>query len=81
MQSPVKKIFITQIFGANPNAYAQYGLKGHNGLDFRAFNPDGSRCYEGNKSEVFAPHGGKVLENSLDASYGWYVIIQEDKQG
>lgn len=28
MQAPVKKIYITQVFGANPAAYAKFGLKG-----------------------------------------------------
>jgi murein DD-endopeptidase MepM/ murein hydrolase activator NlpD len=32
---PIDKVFITQSFGANPKAYAKYGLPGHNGVDFR----------------------------------------------
>lgn len=82
MQSPVKKIFITQIFGVNPQAYAKFGLLGHNGLDMRAFLPNGERCYDGGKSEVFAPHDGKIIESVFDANgYGWYVKIENDKEG
>lgn len=82
MQSPVKKEFITQVFGANPANYAQFGLKGHNGVDFRAFLPNGDRCYVGGKSEVFTPHSGKVLENALDSNgYGNYIKIENDKEG
>lgn len=32
--APIKiPMKITQVFGANPKIYAQFGLKGHNGLD------------------------------------------------
>lgn len=82
MKSPVKKEYITQKFGVNAAAYAKFGLKGHNGIDYRAFLPNGDRCYEGGKSEVFAPHDGKIIENVLDANgYGWYIKIENDKEG
>jgi len=82
MQSPVKKIYITQIFGANPASYAQFGLKGHNGIDFRAFLPNGNRCYAGGQSEVFAPHDGVILENTFDADgFGNYVKIESEIEG
>jgi hypothetical protein len=82
MQSPVKKEYITQVFGANPASYAQFGLKGHNGIDYRAFLSNGDRCYEAGKSEVFAPHGGKVIENAYDAGgYGNYIKIEDGSQG
>lgn len=82
MQSPVKKIHITQIFGVNKANYEKFGLQGHNGIDYRAFLPNGERCYEGGKSEVFAPHSGKIIENAHDASgFGWYIKIEDEKQG
>lgn len=81
MQSPVKKIFITQIFGVNKVNYEKYGLQGHNGIDYRAFLPDGERCYEGEKSEVFSPHHGTVTENAFDTSFGWYIKIENDQEG
>lgn len=82
MQSPVKKIYITQVFGVNAANYAKFGLKGHNGIDYRAFLPNGERCYEGGKSEVFAPHDGKIIENVYDENgYGYYVKIENDSEG
>jgi hypothetical protein len=82
MQSPVKKIYITQVFGVNVANYAKFGLKGHNGIDYRAFLPNGERCYEGGKSEVFAPHDGKIIENVYDENgYGHYVKIENDSEG
>jgi murein DD-endopeptidase MepM/ murein hydrolase activator NlpD len=82
MKSPVKKEYVTQIFGANPAAYAQFGYKGHNGIDFRAFLSNGDRCYLGGQSEVFSPHDGKIIENALDTNgYGWYVKIESAIEG
>jgi hypothetical protein len=82
LQSPVKKIFVTQVFGVNPASYAKFGYKGHNGIDFRAFLPNGNRASAGGVSEVFAPHGGKVIENALDSNgYGWYIKIEDAIQG
>lgn len=82
MQSPVKKIYITQAFGANPSYYSKWGLNGHNGIDFRAFLPDGSRCYSGEQSPVFAPHDGVIKENYYDSvGYGNYVKIESSIEG
>jgi hypothetical protein len=81
LKHPVKKVHVTQAWGVNPDLYKQFGLKGHNGIDYRAFLPNGDRCYVGGKSEVFAPHSGKVIENRLDAGYGNYVKIENDKEG
>ena len=78
---PVKKVYITQDWGVNRDNYSKFGLLGHNGIDLRAFLPSGERCYEGGKSEVFAPHDGKIIENSFDSSYGWYSKIENDKEG
>ncbi len=32
---PLRKIHITQRFGQNPQIYRRFGLRGHNGIDFR----------------------------------------------
>jgi len=32
---PIDKVFITQGFGERPKVYAQFGLQGHDGLDYR----------------------------------------------
>lgn len=82
MIHPVKKVYITQKFGANPASYARFNYKGHNGLDYRAFLPDGSRCYEVGKSEIFAPHEGKIIERAFDQDgYGWYIKIENNLEG
>lgn len=63
---------ITQIFGVNPQNYAQFGLKGHNGIDYAL--PNGTK--------VLAPHGGKIIEATLDpAGYGLYIKIENDIEG
>jgi hypothetical protein len=63
---------VTQNFGENPDMYAPYGLKGHNGIDFGL--PTGT--------PVLAPHGGKIIEAALDPTgYGNYVKIEDAKQG
>lgn len=63
---------ITQIFGVNPQDYAQFGLKGHNGYDYAL--PTGTK--------VLAPHSGKVIEATLDPKgYGLYIKIENDIEG
>ena len=63
---------LTQKFGENPASYAQFGLKGHNGLDFGV--PTGT--------EIVATHSGKVIEATNDPSgYGLYVKIENDLEG
>lgn len=32
---PLDTIYITQVFGVNERAYRKYGMKGHNGVDYR----------------------------------------------
>jgi septal ring factor EnvC (AmiA/AmiB activator) len=72
MRWPLKNVYITQPWGANPDIYKRFGLLGHNGLDLRA--PMGT--------EVFAPHDGVIKEKRLDADgYGNYIKIESDKEG
>ena len=53
-------------------SYTKFGLLGHNGQDFG--------CPINTK--IIAPHGGKIIENLLDSTgYGWYVKIENDKEG
>lgn len=60
---------ITQIFGVNPKVYAQFGLKGHNGVDFR--------CAVG--TPLFAPFEGKiVVKDSGNSGYGLHVFLRKD---
>lgn len=73
MIRPFKGTFpITQEWGVNPASYVQFGLKGHNGVDYGL--PTGT--------PVYAPHSGKVIEAAFDAAgYGNYVKIENDKEG
>ena len=76
---PVKKVYITQAWGVNADIYARFGLKGHNGVDYRIFDDDGNRATYG---KSFAPHDGKIIEAYNDGNgYGWYVKIENDKEG
>lgn len=59
-------IVITQAFGARPEYYAQYGLAGHNGLDFRARNA----------ASIYACDNGEVIFTGLKGAYGNCVIIK-----
>ena len=73
MIKPFKRDYLlTQGFGENPQSYAKFGMKGHNGLDYGT--PTGT--------EVIAPHGGKIIEATNDPTgYGYYVKIENTKEG
>lgn len=62
---------ITQSFGINPQNYSQFGLKGHNGIDYSArYIP------------CFAAFSGKVVDMNYDAKgYGNYLTIEGDGYG
>ncbi len=79
MIHPVKKVYITQDWGVDYQTYVRFGLKGHNGIDYRLYDKDGNKA---TKAEVFDPHGGKVIEIGDDADgYGKYIKIENDKEG
>ena len=65
MKNPLKEINITQAFGANPDKYKVYGMKGHNGLDFRASIG----------TPVFAAHDGEIKTKVDDTGYGKHAIV------
>ena len=73
---PIDKIFITQKFGERPAVYAQFGLKGHNGIDYRTrfFDSPLGRRY------VVAPDSGTVEEvgNQGSKGYGIFVRLRHD---
>ena len=58
---------ITQVFGARPDVYSQFGLKGHNGVDLRAKTP----------TPIFASFDGKVkVKDDGDKGYGLHIRIR-----
>lgn len=59
--------YITQYFGNDPYTYGQFGLKGHNGIDFRAAIG----------TPIFAPFDGKVkTKNSGNEGYGLHIRMR-----
>lgn len=59
---------INQYFGVNPQNYAQFGLPGHEGIDFMA--PDGSKVFCVAPGTVFATHPDPTGHN-----YGTHVRV------
>lgn len=74
MLHPIDPANLTQGFGENPAIYAQFGLKGHNGLDYRTKYPDSTT----GKRDVRAPFWGKVIEaaDQGKAGYGKFLRIE-----
>jgi murein DD-endopeptidase MepM/ murein hydrolase activator NlpD len=69
LQRATEDVAISQLFGANPEAYARFGLKGHNGLDFAVESGE----------LVVAVDDGQVLEVRFDpAGYGVTVRLEHD---
>lgn len=71
--NPISPAVITQRFGDRPEVYQQFGLKGHNGIDYRTTfdnSPDGKRA-------VVAPYWGTVVEvgDQGSAGYGRFVRV------
>lgn len=64
---------ITQWFGERPEVYKQFGLKGHNGIDF-------APKVAGTKGVViYAPHDGICyLRDDGGKGYGKYVELDDD---
>lgn len=77
MRYPLDKVYITQKFGENPSIYRQFGMAGHNGVDFRVRFSDsltGERpCY--------AAFSGEVIEaaDQGNGGYGKFVRLQHGK--
>ncbi len=62
---------ITQGFGQNPDMYAPFGLKGHDGIDFQAAVG----------TLVYAPHDGIATVKDDGANgYGLHIIIEDAKR-
>lgn len=71
--APLKRFYITQRFAQNPKMYAMYGMKGHNGLDFRTRWPETPLAH----CHTFPMLAGKVIEigNQGRAGYGKFVRL------
>jgi len=63
---PVNPVVITQGFGENPQIYSQFGLPGHNGIDFGISKG----------TMVLAAASGKVVRIGYDEKgYGNYILL------
>jgi murein DD-endopeptidase MepM/ murein hydrolase activator NlpD len=76
MEYPIDKIYPTQHFGERPHVYSQFGMDGHNGVDFRVkFNdsPKGRRY-------ITAALSGVVIEvgNQGRGGYGRFVRMRHE---
>lgn len=64
---------VSQIYGANPQYYSQFGLNGHEGVDYAT--PIGVN--------VLAPFDGEVIrdnDNPVGNAYGNHVVIWDPIQ-
>lgn len=72
VKNPLDKLVYTQKFGENPEVYSQWGMKGHNGVDFRTMFDDTPK----GRREVYAVIRGRVSETVIsDKGYGKYVRL------
>lgn len=77
MRWPLDRIVVTQGFGLNPRIYAQFGLKGHNGIDYRTKfedSPEGKRL-------LLSPVEGIVTEvkNEGSSGYGLFIRLRDGR--
>lgn len=72
IKARITQTFSNKLYINGKDVYAQWGLKGHNGIDYGL--PNGT--------PVYAPHCGTVKEVIYDKpGYGWYVKIENDIEG
>ncbi len=69
LQKPVLNPYITQKWMANPQNYEQFGLPGHNGVDYGGQAGD----------HILAPADGEVARVGEDKDYGSYIRIWHPK--
>ncbi len=74
---PLKKIQITQKFGERPEVYKQFGLKGHDGIDYRTRWIDTPLAH----MEVFAAHDGVCDVRWDKTGYGTHVRLNLKGKG
>lgn len=66
---PANPLWFTQAFGGDEKTYKQFGLKGHNGLDWLAIHGQ----------PIYAAHEGEAVY-SIDGSNGHLITILSSKQ-
>lgn len=66
---PARPLWFTQVFGGNEKTYKQFGLKGHNGLDWLAIHGQ----------PIYAAHEGDALY-SIDKNNGHLITVSSRRQ-
>ncbi len=62
---------ITQGFGQNPDMYLDFGMLGHNGIDFGI--PEGT--------VIYAPHDGIAIVKDHGAKdYGLHIVLRDERR-
>lgn len=64
---------ITQLFGANPSIYQQYGLPGHEGIDYGV--SAGLPFYAAAAGVVVHASDRKWSDPAALSAYGWHVVL------
>lgn len=68
--------YVTQKFGARPEYYAQFGMKGHNGIDFRTYNIPGKYIIAADDGEVMAMnYNDGAYGRSIRLKHSWGMSI------
>jgi murein DD-endopeptidase MepM/ murein hydrolase activator NlpD len=70
---PTEHRVITQAFGANPDYYKQFGLPGHDGLDFRA--PEGSPIFAIDAGRVITVYRNPLPKSKGGHNYGIHLRV------
>lgn len=65
---------VTQVFGANPENYAQFGLPGHDGIDYGV--PSGYPYYSVRDGVVV--HASNMRPSGGLSSWGYHVIVRHE---
>lgn len=64
---------VTQLFGANPENYAEYGYPGHNGLDLAA--PLDSPFFAAWPGKIIWASNTRQSQPSTPSAYGYHIKI------
>lgn len=79
---PLDKIIITQPFGARPEYYAQWGYKGHEGIDLKTKNLGTSQGFFSNLmgwQKAYAVCDGTVEVRYDKTGYGTHILLTGDE--
>ena len=72
---PCKTEYISQVFGANPQNYADAGLPGHDGLDYGVVKD--APFYAAAPGTVVHASDRRWSSNTA-SNYGWHVVLQHE---